>query len=210
MMRFLRLVHRAPFLPAVVMEIVAIAAVVAAATPLQAQRAAVAISSVAVGSRVRVTSPTMGRLTGSLLEAMKDSVVVKLDGGTARFAARDLKKLEVSRGYRREILKDATFGLLIGVGLGAAFTAATYADEICAAKDIGAGDCLKFADKARREQLRNNVATISLFTMIFGVAVGHVGRERWSKVALEPAASRVGLAIEPVGDHLAIGLAIAF
>ena len=165
----------------------------------------------ALGSRVRVTFPTMGRLMGTLVDATADTLVVNLGASVAHLGTRDVKRLEVSRGYRREILQDAAIGFLVGVGVGAALTAAKYSDEVCAAKEIGiGGECLDLDKTPREERRRQYTVPIATVTTLFGAVVGYVGRERWSRISLGDAPRRIGLTVERSDGHHQLGVAVAF
>jgi len=190
----------------------ALGATASIASPSWAQKSLPRSAFDAVGSRVRVTFPTMGRFTGTLLRATNDTVVVSLGASVAHLGTRDVQRLEVSRGFRREILQDAAIGFVAGVALGAAFTAAKYADDVCPATEIGipTKDCLATDETPRSERLRRYTVPIATFTTAFGAVVGYVGRERWSRVSLGDAPRRVGLTVERADGHQLMGVAIAF
>jgi hypothetical protein len=165
----------------------------------------------AIGSRVRVTFPTMGRLTGTLVESTPDTIVVNLGGSVAHLGARHVKRLDVSRGYRKEILQDAVLGFAVGYGLGAAVTALKYAGDFCASKAITGSteDCGPLDQTRREERRRYYTRPIATFTTLFGGVVGWVGRERWSRIPLDSPA-RVGLSVERDGDGQRVSVAIPF
>ena len=79
--------------------------------------------SVPAGTLVRVTAPSVskGRLTGTLLSANDQEVVLALPGSEPRTIPRSaMTRLEWSRGYHRNAIP----GALVGGGLGGVFLGA--------------------------------------------------------------------------------------
>lgn len=161
---------------------------------------------------MRVTFPTMGRLTGTLVRATGDTVVVNLGESVAHLGTRNVRRLEVSRGYRREILRDAAIGFAVGLGLGAAFTAGTYANDICPSKEITGSEveCPSLIQTSRSERLRRYTIPVATFSTLLGGLVGNVGREHWSTLTVGDAPRRVGLLVERAGGRQQMGVAMAF
>ena len=190
---------------------VALVAAASFGSSAAAQTAVPRSASEAIGSRVRVTFPKMGRLTGTLVESTADTIVVNLGGSVAHLGTKNVRRLDVSRGQRKEILQDAALGFAIGYGLGAAITALKYADDFCASKEITGSTeyCGPLDQTPRDERRRYYTRPIATVTTLFGAVVGYVGRERWSRISLD-SPRRVGLTIErdDVGERL--GLAIPF
>jgi hypothetical protein len=190
---------------------VALVAAAGIGSPASAQTAVPRSASEAIGSRVRVTYPKMGRLTGTLVESTADTIIVNLGGSVVRLGTKSVRRLDVSRGQRKEILQDAALGFAVGYGLGAAITALKYADDFCASKEITGSTeyCAPLDQTPRDERRRYYTRPIATVTTLFGAVVGYVGRERWSRIALD-SPRRVGLTVERDDVSERLGVAIPF
>ncbi|HEV8253477.1 MAG TPA: hypothetical protein VGQ78_01875 [Vicinamibacteria bacterium] len=156
---------------------------VAAASPavFAQERAASPLLTVAVGSRVRVSSPAyLTNVAGSVVALDGEAITIAADGiGALRVPRETIASLEVSRGRSRRTLKGAAFGTAIGALLGA--VGYTPDPAGCAA---GTAAC------SRGE----SVQLTALGGAAIGAWAGHrVQRDRWEPIALD----RIRIGIEP-------------
>jgi hypothetical protein len=112
----------------------AILLALAAAGPLLAQDRAVS-----PGDRVRVTSSSIPRTNGIVLETNPDTLVLRSGGETIYTAWADVRTLHVAEGGARgrSAFKYGAIGLGAGAAAGAVFGLAAFDDD-----DSGDGPCL--------------------------------------------------------------------
>lgn len=113
-----------------------------AAGPLDAQR-----QSVSPGDRVRVSARSFPRVSGTVLDARPDSLVLRARGGdTIQAAWADVRTLDVSGGRSRvgTAVRYGGIGLLTGAAAGAVLGYTTYHEDdddwcilICSPGDAG-------------------------------------------------------------------------
>jgi hypothetical protein len=177
----------------------------AALVTLTASAAAAQTPSLEPGTRVRVTSDSLGRVVGVVAPAGRDTIAVTTPDGGSRVAipVASVERLDVSRG--RTAGAGAARGALIGAavsgGLGVAATGLVYFYE------------------RRHDATRSCYESCYLGTAIVGVLSGvvllgstatgaligaAVGAEGWRRV---PLADRVGVGPTPDGAGLAVRLA---
>jgi hypothetical protein len=91
-----------------------------AAWPQPAPAQGSTLDSLRLGTRVRVTAPPRARTTGTLLGRRADSLLVlgAPTEDTLRVALESVRRLDVSLGPRRRVLKGALIGYAAGVTLG--------------------------------------------------------------------------------------------
>ena len=107
----------------------------AASASLRAQSSAAA--PVAVGERVRITTPSQRgpfRYVGGVTEVRADTLMVQTHDATAPrpVAIADITRLEVSAGTHGNGGRGMLYGTVIGAGAGAIFGAAHYRKPDCA------------------------------------------------------------------------------
>lgn len=113
-----------------------------AAGPLDAQR-----HSVSPGDRVRVSARSFPRMSGTVLDARPDSLVLRARGGDTIHAAwSDVRTLDVSGGSSRvnTALRYGGIGVLTGAAAGAVLGYTTYHEDeddwcivVCSRRDAG-------------------------------------------------------------------------
>ena len=118
-----------------------LAIIMPAGTSLLAQSTA----PVAVGERVRITTPSQRggyRYVGSVVGVQGDSVLLQTRDLAAprSVAIGDITALDVSLGERGNTRRGLLYGSVIGAGLGAALAAATYKKPECAGATWFCGD----------------------------------------------------------------------
>jgi len=106
-----------------------------AAGPLLAQERA----AVSPGDRVRVTSSSIPRTNGIVLETSPDTLVLRSGGETIYTAWSDVRTLHIAEGGSRgrSALKYGAIGLGAGAAAGVVFGLAAFDDD-----DSGDGPCL--------------------------------------------------------------------
>lgn len=156
------------------------------------------------GARVRVSSPRTTRVSGRVLAADRDSLMLvrDRDADTVRLATSELQSLELSMGQHRRRWRGAGIGFLAGASLGAVLGAATYQKQTsCTGEmfcDLGRG-----FDAAAGAVLLGGIGTIT------GAIVGAGTADEWERVML---GNRAALQLfQPrVGENARIGLALRF
>lgn len=145
-----------------------------AAGPRPALGQGATLDSVRPGARVRVTAPPRERTTGTLLGRRGDSLLVlgALAPDTVRLALETVRRLDVSLGPRRRVLRGALTGYAAGVVLGGLLG--------YAALDTGqpAGSNLKGLGMAMGGMLGGGAGLVT------GIIVGRRPVERWQSVSI--------------------------
>lgn len=102
-----------------------------------------------VGARIRSNAGTVWQGTGTVVEARRDSLVVKSDPSGAPVVLRrlDIRELEIHAGERRNARKGLTVGLLAGAGTGALIGFAS-GDDKCRNEGFGCWFALTAPEKA--------------------------------------------------------------
>jgi hypothetical protein len=166
------------------------------------------------GARVRVSSPTAGRVVGTLMRASDDSVRIGLVGGTSvDLPTASLSALEVSAGVRRNGWRGAGIGLLVGAGVGGTIGLATYRRAECYDNVVEGFFCDLVNRTSRSVTVISDAAMAGTAGAIVGALVGHAGREQWVRVPLARDGLRLGLVPWPAATpHAAarVGVALTF
>ena len=182
-----------------------LALIIPAGTSLHAQSTA----PVAVGERVRITTPSQRggyRYVGSVVGVQGDSVLLQTRDLAAprSVAIGDITALDISLGKRGNTRRGLLYGSVIGAGLGAALAAATYKKPECAGATWFCGD-------AAPNRTGDAVAG-GILGALTGVVVGGLWgathpSERWVRRSLG-SGTRVGVA--PIGRGAAVTLSARF
>jgi len=154
------------------------------------------------GARVRLDTPSLGRITGTLVTWEPDTLVVREDGQAAGLnliiLADSVSRIEVRR-ERRMTLEGAGVGLLVGT-LVAVTASPDWVDEN--------GECTPLACLAYKvsPNLDTRIAVLGLVGALAGAIVGSETKTlTWSRVPLE----RLDVGPAP-GGGLAFGVRISF
>jgi len=138
------------------------------------------------GSRIRVSTPSVKKATGTVRSISADSVEIftEVNGATLTLATRDISDLRVSRG--RSALHGAKRGAIWGGAIGAtaalAVIPAALADDTY---DADSGDAAAFALQS------------VLGGVVWGAAIGaFVKAEKWDTLRLQP---RIGTSPRRIG-----------
>jgi hypothetical protein len=139
---------------------------------------------VEAGSRVRISSPVLGRRiqTGSVLSATSDTLVflaAKQSVSTA-IGTPKILGMDVARGTHTTKLRGALSGLLVGAGSGALLGAVTYKRPKC---DAPSGEwCIDLFGQGGSTALGATLGgVLGTFT---GLAIGSRPTENWVPVAV--------------------------
>ena len=150
-----------------------------------------------LGSRVRVTAPTIGlsKYTGTLMATDNDTLVVD----TLSIPMRALTGLDVHRGVKSNAGKGAINGGLITGALGLAFTIAFIAS-----------DCDGWGCGSAGEQVWGMVLIPAIFALpgagigaLIGASSTH---DKWEEMPLD----RFRLSLAPRRDGFSVGLSVRF
>jgi hypothetical protein len=156
--------------------------------------------------RVRTVAPGAVAREGVVLSADADSLrfVVRGAGDTAGVGLRDIARLEVSRGRRRNTWRGARRGALYGsVGLGLA--GGTWN---LVAPSLTGGSCYALCSPA--EGALAGAIVGAVFGTLVGTSVGaFIRTERWAPVVLPPAAGRSGARPWPGGARVGVSHGLA-
>ena len=126
------------------------------------------------GSRIRLTSPVLvGKQSGTLVSADKDSVIARLEKFSNPFAVAtsNVTRMEVASGTHTTKGKGALLGFLIGGGATALITAATW-------KDTNGFDFGRWGDAAFAGGF------IGLAGAVIGTVVGMRSTQSWESVSI--------------------------
>jgi hypothetical protein len=161
---------------------------------------------VAVGTRVRVTSPALGDAPAiaTVLGQSGDTFAIRPEGSTDSVAlsTANITALDVSAGSHTRILKAMGVGFLVGVATGAVAGAATY--RKCS------GDCEVVLPDSRSFDAFVGGVMGAVIGPIVGAGVGALWRtEDWTPVPLDPRRSSLRLRISPAGSR-GVGLSVTF
>lgn len=142
------------------------------------------------GSRVQISVPGSNKVTGIVKSSTADSTAIFVDGngGTRRFATKDITELRVSRGKStmEGVKKGAIWGGGVGVILGLAFLATPQSDSYY----YGASNTNSLA------------AQMFIGSLFWGVGLGGlIKAEHWDSVPLHTAFS---------ASSGGVGLSVAF
>lgn len=180
-----------------------------AASHAAAQRPATDTLPVA-GARVRVSAPPSRRVVGTVLAYRADTLLL---GRPNRSAAETtavplaaVRRLEVSVGKRRRLLKGALVGLTGGAAAGALLGAVTYSDA--PSRCYRGGEevpCFISLDFGRGFSAMAGGVLVGAAGLVIGLAVGARRVDRWEAVELARRTSR--LWIRPPADGSGIGVA---
>jgi hypothetical protein len=182
-----------------------LALIIPAGTSLHAQSTA----PVAVGERVRITTPSQRggyRYVGSVVGVQGDSVLLQTRDLAAprSVAIGDITALDISLGKRGNTRRGLLYGSVIGAGLGAVLAAATYKKPECAGATWFCGD-------AAPNRTGDAVAG-GILGALTGVVVGGLWgathpSERWVRRSL---GSGTRLGVAPIGRGAAVTLSARF
>lgn len=174
-------------------------------------------ASVAVGDRVRITTPHhrgRHRLVGRLAEVQQDSLVVETDdrGTRVRVPLAQAARVDVSRGRHTNIWRGMGIGMVGGAVTGAVIGATTYhkgRGPVCSPNDIlFCGDWTgDMGEPDRGFSPKSGTITFGLLGILAGGIGGAIIRtERWSS---RPLGGTARLRATPSGDPV-VHVAIAF
>lgn len=95
-------------------------------------------ATLAVGARVRVTSPSddLNKHVATVIEVRGDSVVVAGRTGSRTIGLSNVTALEVSTGTRNRVMRDGLIGFGAGAPLGVAFGASAKDVELAALEAV--------------------------------------------------------------------------
>jgi len=140
-------------------------------------------ATLAVGARVRVTSPSdhLRKHVTTVMELRGDSIVVGVRGSSRTIGLADVTVLEVSTGTRNRFFRDAGLGLGIGVIVGAVAGAVTY--EECVPR--GPFDCLLVSESSTQAAVVGGGIVLGAVGLAAGAVVGAFHRtDRWAPVRM--------------------------
>lgn len=151
----------------------------------------VAGQTLAPGTRVRVSHPSEGTRTGTVVASTTDTLEVRLAGTSqsTHLPLAEVTQLDVSMGRQRHVLTSTGMGLLVGATLGAVAGYAAGSDDC----NANVSFCLTRGELA--------LAAGSYFGYaggVIGLVVGLFPREKWERVSLD--ARRIGF-VGPSRSH---------
>ena len=155
------------------------------------------ISNLAIGTRVRVTSPAILTWTaqGIVTENQNGWLALYTNTGTVRVSAETLTRVQTSRGHRRRTTRGTAMGGLAGVAAGALIIGADTADGVI---DPECGELHCFGYGFRFVLIGAGLAA--------GALVGHLWQsDDWGDIPL-PTASVGLLPRQPGGSLIRVGL----
>jgi hypothetical protein len=177
----------------------ACAALLAATAAAHALGEDVARGSLREGDRVRVTAPSVEpkRLVGQALAVREISLRLKLeDGRELELDREDIRKLEVSRGQRSQVVKGAAIGALAGAAILLGALIATHG--VC---DEDLGGCEAYGLVA--------AAGAGSGALLGGLVGLNARADRWETVAL--GGGRATVSVGPAaGTGVAVRVSIVF
>jgi hypothetical protein len=164
-------------------------ACVASATLGAQESAAVAITGVSTGSRIRVATRDAQPFVGTLVRRAADTLVVELPSNALLALPQTrVTRLDVSGGIRRRTWQGAGIGFLVGAGAGTAIALATYHRATCIDSAIAQGLVCPFLDDVSHQTtVIVDASLIGAAGTVVGALIGHVGRETWIPVSLSSA-----------------------
>jgi hypothetical protein len=160
----------------------------------------------AVGTRIRVTTPVLGTApqVATVLALRGDTLAIRPQGtsDSVALAATNIAALDVSVGSHTRVLKGMGVGFLIGVATGAVAGALSY--RKCE------GDCAFIVPDSRGFAAFAGGVAGAVIGPLVGAAVGAVWRsEDWTPVSPGSWRSSVQLRMAPAGSP-GVGLSVMF
>jgi hypothetical protein len=152
-------------------------------TTVRSQEAAVRTWPLAVGSRVRVTSPVFGTKVGTAASVSADTLIFRAGNDTAHqpVVLSQIAHLEVMAGTHTTKAKDSGIGFLLGAAAGGILGAASYQKPTCDPNTF----CIDFFGPSSRDA---SALAGGVLGALVGAAVGAIAGMRssdtWAPIVL--------------------------
>ncbi|MDX1671818.1 MAG: hypothetical protein R3211_05715 [Balneolaceae bacterium] len=142
-------------------------------------------SGIKTGDRVRLQVPKKGhtelvsyhKIVGAIISISSDSIEIKTGKRINKISLLSLKRLEISKGKRRTVLRGLAIGTVLGTGVGAIAG--------------GSSECRGCSRESKQEAVSFTASLGAMAGGFIGLAFGLIKKEKWQKVPIDITMDRI-------------------